>query len=257
MATIFTATPQPSNNPPRTLLELTYTGQTQATVTRLDPDGAARAVRLAEPATLSGGAWVGYDYESWFGRPTTYTAITSAGSISTGAVTLAVDRPWLRHPGIPSLSMEIDYQGDGTPVRPANLSVLEPLGRSSPIVLSDGQRKSKRGTITIRTRTLGEAATLLALTDDLSVLLLDIPPGLNYGITHEYRALGDLNEDRLQPDWYKHPWRIWTAPFTTVDRPAGGLQAQRTWATVIAEAPTWSALLNTYSTWSDVLTGDS
>lgn len=255
MATTFTATAEPGNVPPRTLLELTYTGQTSATITRLDPDGVTRVVRLGDPAALIAGSWVGYDYESWFGEPATYTATTGAGSLTTSPVTLDVTRPWLRHPGIPSLSMEIDFQGDGAPVRPANLTVLEPLGRRSPIVVSDGRRKSKRGTMTIRTHTLVEMSALLGLTDDLSVLLLDVPPGMEFGITHEYRALGDLTEDRLRPDYYRHPWRIWQMPFTVVDRPAGGLQAQRTWVDVLDEAPTWAALIGMYETWTDVLTG--
>lgn len=255
MPTTFTATPQPGNSPPRVLLELEYTGQTSATITRLDPDGRERPVRLAEPATLVGGIWTGFDYESWFGDASTYTAVTGGGSITTVPVTLAVLTPWLRHPGVPSLSAPVDFQGDGEPVRAVSQAVLEPIGRRDPIVVSDGRRRSKRGTMTVRTETLAEVQALLDLLDDVSILLLDIPPEAGYGITHEYRSIGDLTESRFRPDYYPHPWRIWTAPYIVVDRPAGGQQSERTYDTVLAEFSTYSAVKNAYDTYTDLLTG--
>ncbi|HEX5543676.1 MAG TPA: hypothetical protein VFX60_19335 [Micromonospora sp.] len=258
MTTAFTATAEPTNSPPRTLLELTYTGQTSAVIMRTDPDGADRPVRLGEPATLDGsGTWVGYDYESWFGEPSTYTATTAAGTLTAGPVTLDVDKIWLRHPGVPSLSMEIDFQGEGEPVRPVNQAILEPLNRRAPIVVTDGRRRAKRDTITIRTKTDDEAAALLALLDDVAVLLLDLPISKNYGMDrHQYLALGDLRQARLRPDYYPHPWRIWTAPYIVVDRPAGGLQSERTYASVLADLATYTAVRTTYGTYTDLLTGN-
>src|ERR1044071_225891 len=114
MATVLTATPQPGNNPPRVLLELEYGGQTEATITRQDPDGQSRAVRLAEPATLVGSLWTGYDYESFFEAASIYTATTAGGSVSSAPVTLDVTDTWLRHPGVPTLSRKVDFQGVGT-----------------------------------------------------------------------------------------------------------------------------------------------
>lgn len=258
MTTTLTATPEPSNNPPRVLLALTYTGQTSATIVRNDPDGSQTPVRLAEPATLDGsGSWVGYDYESWFGSSTTYTATTGAGSITSSAMTLSVADVWLRHPGVPALSCLVDFQGDGTPVRSVVQAVLEPLGRTNPIVVSDGQRKSKRGEITLRTKSDAEHDALLALVDDVTPLLLDVPPAKAFGadLTHQYLAIGDLTQSRLRPDYYPHPWRIWTAPYIVVGRPAGGIQSQRTYATVLAEAATYQAVLTARATYTALLTG--
>lgn len=255
MTTTFVATPQPSNDPPRTLLELEYTGQTSASVTRLDPDGRSRPVRLGEPATLVSGIWAGFDYESWFGEPATYTATTGAGSVSTSAVTLDVDTIWLRHPGVPSLSLEVDFQGWGTPVRPVNQAALDVLNRRDPVVVSDSRRKSPRGTLTLRTHTLDEMAALLELLDDVTPLLLDVPPAKLYGVVHEYLALGDLSEDRLRPDYYPHPWRVWTCPYTVVDRPAGGLVSERTYNTVLVDHATYTSVRTTYDTYTDLLTG--
>lgn len=258
MPTTFVATPEPANDPPRTLLEFTYTGQTEVTITRLDPDGRSRPVRLAEPAELDGaGTWIGYDYESWFGEDTTYTGVTGAGSLTTSTVSLDVDVIWLRHPGVPSLSLQVDFQGEGTPVRPVNQAILEPLNRAYPIVVTDGRRRTKRGTITIRTATALEADALLNLLDDTAVLLLDIPATKDLNMTrHQYLALGDLTEDRRRPDYYLNPHKIWTAPYVVVDRPAGGLQSERTYDDVLADWATYLDVLGEYATYNDLLTGN-
>lgn len=256
MATTFVATPQPGNNPPRTLLELEYTGQTSAVITRTDPDGRERPVRLGEPAALLAGIWTGYDYESWFEQPATYTATTAGGSLTAGPVTLDVDVAWLRHPGVPSLSQPVDFQGEGQPVRPVAQAVLEPIGRRTPIVVTDGRRKSKRGTITLRTQTSEQADALLDLVDDTSVLLLDIPPSFGYNMDpHQYVSLGDLAEDRQRPDFYLWPRKQWTAPYIVVDRPAGGLQAEWTYDGVLATWATYNDVKNNYDTYTDLTAG--
>lgn len=258
MATTFTATPEPGNSPPRTLLQLTYTGQTSATITRLDPDGRSRPIRLAEPAALDGaGTWIGYDYEQWFGQASTYTAVTAGGSISTSPVNLDVAVVWLRHPGVPSLSQQVDFQGEGEPVRPVNQAILEPLNRAFPIVVTDGRRRAKRGTITLRTSTAAQAAGLLDLVDDTAVLLLDIPPAKNFNMDpHQYLSLGDLTENRQRPDYYLWPRKIFTAPYVVVDRPAGGLQSERTYDTVLAAFASYNDVRTRYATYNDVLTGN-
>jgi hypothetical protein len=256
--TTLVATAEPSNDPPRVLIEIEYTGQVSADIVRNDPDGRAVPVRLADPVTLDGsGEATVYDYESWFGQATTYTATTGGGSIDSNSVSLDVDDIWLRHPALPTLSMAIDFQGEGEPVRAVNQAVLEPLGRRTPIVVSDGRRRGKRGTITIRTETDEQHEALLALVDDVTALLLDVPPGKLYGptLTHQYLALGDLQETRHRPDYYPWPRRIWTCPYIVVDRPADTVEGDRTWANVLAEAADWAELVGMYDTWGDVLTG--
>ncbi len=219
MPTTLVATPEPTNDPPRILLELTYTGQTEATIVRTDPDGSQTPVRLAEPATLDGaGSWVGYDYESWFEGDTSYTATTGAGSVSSSTVSLDVSDIWLRHPGIPSLSLQIDFQGDGAPVRPVVQAVL---------------------------------------VNDVTPLLLDVPPSKGFGVdlTHQYLAIADLTQSRLRPDYYPHTWRIWTGPYIVVGRPAGDLQSERTYATILADHATYQELVTLYATYTELLTG--
>lgn len=259
MPTTLVATPEPGNGPPRVLLELEWTGETEITVQRVDPDGRTRPVRLAEPAELTSDEWSGYDYESWFGQSTTYQATDGTTTISATPVTLSVDAAWLRHPGQPDLSMQVNVEADGDPVRRVNRAVLEPLGRRYPIVVTDGRRKAKQSTVTFRTYTLAEADQLLGLVDDTAVLLLDVPPAWGWGITHQYMAIGDLTETRTAPAgrgaWI--PVRNWSAPYDVVDRPADTDAGDRTWANVLAEAATWQDVLDMYDTWGDVLTGNT
>lgn len=258
MTTTLVATPDPSNDPPRILLELTYTGQTEATIVRNDPDGSTTPVRLAEPTALDGsGQAVLFDYESWFGEDTSYTATTGAGSVSSSTVQLNVSTIWLRHPGIPSLSQEIDFQGEGDPTRPVVQGVLEPLGRSTPVVVTDGIRKSKRGEITIRTASDTGHGALLGLLEDVTPLLLDVPPAKAFGmdLQHQYLALGDLTMKRRIEGYYPDPNRIWVAPYIVVGRPAGGLVTQRTYADLLADFATYQAVKTRYTNYTNVLTG--
>jgi hypothetical protein len=259
LTTTLTATAEPSATPPRILLELEWTGGTDITVQRIDPDGRTRGVRLAEPATLDADLWSGYDYESWFGEATTYQATDGSTTIDATPVTLTVDAAWLRHPGVPSVSVQVNVEGDGEPTRAVNRAVLEPLGRRYPIVVTDGRRKTKTSIMTFRTYTLAEADALLSVLDDTAVVLLDVPPAWGWGITHQYMAVGDVTETRTAPEgrgaWV--PCRNWSAPYEVVDRPADAIAGDRTWANVLVEAATWADLVDMYDTWSDVLTGNT
>lgn len=256
MATTFTATPEPNNNPPRIFLQLEYTGQDEAVISRLDPDGRSRLVRLADPATLAAGIWVGYDYESWLNQPATYTATTEAGSLTAGPVTLTADQPWLRHPGVPSLSIIIEPIGPlEDRVRPVTRAVLEPIGRNYPIVVTDGRRKTITSRLALRTETPEAAEAIVAIMDDVTPLLIDISADYGLGFTHEYLSFGDLTETPFNDSYGPDQWRTYSAPYVIVDRPPGGIQSQRTYLNVLDEAATYAELLATYGTYTDLLTG--
>lgn len=259
----LTATAEPANSPPRVLLNLNMADLTpdpaEATILRQDPDGRTRPVRLAEPATLTAGAWQGYDYEAPFGLAVTYSAssVTPVGSATSSAVTLDVATAWLRHPGIPSLSVELAldrFRKDsfGTRSRPASRAVFTPLGRSDPVVVTSGARRTVESQMVLRTDTAQQRDELWSLVDDESVLLLDIPPGEAWGVAHEYISVGDVAEVRMA-DWGDEPRRWFPLPYLVVERPAGGLQAQYTWADVLADHATWADVRSRYDTWADVL----
>jgi hypothetical protein len=254
--TTLTATPEPGNEPPRIKLELTWTGKDYASIMRRDPDGQVRPVRQADWIELSAGiAPVVYDYESWFNSATTYEALAGGDSISSSPVSLNIEAVWLRHPGVPSLSIAPDFAGDGDAEYAANRAVLRPLGGRYPIVVTDGVRKANSSVMKLRTATLAERQAVLDLFADCPVLLLDVPPAWGWGIEHEYRACGDLTEVRMDPDKGPEPSRLWSAQFDVVDWPAGGQVSQRTYADVLTEAATYTELHSHYASYADLLAG--
>ncbi len=256
----LTAAPEPGNSPPRVLLTLDMSDVSpvpaSATVSRLDPDGRTRAVRLAEPAKLTGGQWTGYDYETPFGQPVTYTAVAGSTSVAGAPVTLDVSTVWLRHPGVPSLSMPLPRQAPSTLAtrrRASTRGVFRPLGRSTPLVVTEGTRQAPETALVVKTSSLDEMRRLWDLLADESVLLLTLPAGLGWGVTHEYISVGDVEESRVA-GWGGYEPRVFMLPYTVVDRPAGGLQSQWTWGDVLARFASWSEVLAFYPSWQDVLT---
>lgn len=259
----ITVSAEPANLPPRISVSIDFTSltpdPTEATVLRNDLDGRQRAVRLAEPATLVAGLWQGYDYESPFGAAVTYeaTSVTPAGTITSSPVTLAVNVPWLRHPGIPTLSVPVttdSFRKDSlaSRARATSRAVFNPIGRDTPIVVTSGARTSPSTEMTLRTDTDAERDALWALLANESVLLLDIPPALAWGITHEFISVGDVAETRVR-DWGAAPERWFSLPYLVVDRPAGGLQAQFTYADVLANHATYALVRSRYDKYSDLL----
>jgi hypothetical protein len=262
MPATLVVTPELTNVPPRVRLDVTIPGGAGVSVliVRLDPDGRTQAVRLADPAVMTGLAWVGYDYEAPYGASVMYSATvtyTNPGTIVESAsawVTLAVVDVWLIHPGVPALSMLLAKVKslDGR-TRPVNRGVFQPFGRTNPIVVTDGRRKAVQSQLVIRTRTLSELDALIALTDDAAVLLLNVPASLGWGVSNEYVSLGDLVESREADRFAGLPSRIMSAPYLVVSQPIGGSQSQRTYADVLAEAATYQDVLNTRATYLELL----
>lgn len=255
------ATVELSNVPPRVRLTVTDIGSPNlfaATVTRLDPDGRVVVVRTQDgnPLTLttSGSNRTGivYDYEMPYGQPVTYSTQESPTTTS-GEVTVAEDRVWLVHPGVPALSMPVSVAAFGNLVRPVSRNVFRPMGRKSALVVTDGARKSPEGTVELNTFTLAEAAAFEALTDDASVLLLNVPAQLPWGFPTSYVSLGDIEEGRLV-EYAGEPRRLQTLPLVVVERPSGGSQAQRTYSDLLVY-PTYTALRSAYASYLDLLGG--
>ncbi len=256
----LTATPQPGNRPPLVSLDLNMsdlaTVPTEATITRLDPDGRTRAVRLADPVQLVGGTATVLDYESPFGRPTTYRARAGGTTVESAAVTLDPARPWLRHPNVPSLSFELlalDASTDAERTRRSTRAVHQVLGRTTPLVITAGSRRSPESTLVVRTTTDTERRRLTSLLDNEDVLLLTVPVSRGWGaLEHEYLSVGDVAEARLVNVGHV-PDRRFTLPYVVVDRPSGGVVAAYTYADVLAEHPTYGDLLTRYATYGDLI----
>jgi hypothetical protein len=243
------ATPQPDNWPPRIKLELTATTVTTVTIYRIGPNGRPIPVRGGDPATTTSGLIVVYDYEAPHNRPVYYTAATRTSS----TVTLVVPRPWLYHPGVPSLSQPIQTIGPVSDEESASAAgVHEIAGRTFPIVVTDGRRKSPRFPLQVLTDDETAEQGMVDLFYDTSPLLLQIP-----GTTRTiYRWVSVGSVVMSTPGGSEDDMRLWSMPCIEVDRPAGGIQVQRTWATLAAECATWADVAARYTTWRGVLTGE-
>lgn len=250
------AVPEATNSPPRIRLLVTGFSGLTVTVLRYDHNGST-VVRTASPGELSGGVWSGYDDEMPYNELVSYAAIpagtTTAAAITTA--TLPVTRPWLVHPGVPSLSQPVDVLlgvGPDLYASPAGLHAV--LGRAADVVISDGTRKAAKASMTAYTQTYDAADALTALLADCTPLLFQyVLPGVERQL-YRWVAIGDVSVDGAgQP--FGDPWAEWPMSYSVVDRPVGALQAQRTYADVLAESTTYQVVFDTFSTYLDLLNG--
>jgi hypothetical protein len=256
MAVTVTPTVEAGNVPPRVRLDVTSTAESLTTVTRLNPDGTTIPVRTPDggQVQLSGGTALLYDYEAPFGQPVTYSSQETPSTVST-AITVDASQTWLIHPGVPSLSLPVRLaQGSfSRRTAPARQGVFLPMGRKTPVVVTDGRRKSYQSSLGVVTTTADELAAVEALLDDTGTLLLNIPTTLGYNFPTCYIAVADVDVAPVIDKVFEQ-WMTVTLPFTVVDRPVGGSQAQRTLADLLAY-PTLRAIQDAYPTFAAVLAG--
>jgi hypothetical protein len=246
----ITATVEPNATPPRIRLDVA-TAKPAVTVYRVAQDGTRTPVRTYNggPFPVSGGSLVAYDPEAPYGQPVTYVA-DEAGITGSLEVTLDItDQVWLVHPGVPSRSQPIRIQDVSQRMTAANQSVRYPLGRRDPIVASDGRRKSDVYTLTVRTKGVADTEAMKALLADMSPLLLNIPASKQWpGMGTEYIAVGDVMQ--VNPGgWGGWSERYWELSCTVVARPAGGSQADNTYAKSLASYSTYAARLAAHATY--------
>lgn len=246
----LTVVNDPTNSPPRRILYLTGAPGTTAQITRTDADGAIRPVRGGDPAPLVGGQWVGYDFEGPYGQAATYTVTPSDGSpaVFTLAPALGVTQAWLVHEGVPSLSIKVigwhDDSGRGTDTGEAQHVVI---GRENPIIITDGQRKGASYQASLKTNTEAEAAAFLAIIAGSVPLLLQLVYPFTGRSRWEYISIGHVDELR-RSEQFGDVRRKWAFTCTVVDRPAGGIAAQRTIADAAIEVGTIDQYTARYKT---------
>lgn len=275
---------EPDNNPPRVALDLYWPNQGPVAVDRRGPDGRWAPVRTAEPAALAGGAWLGFDYEAPYGVPLRYRmrvvanallvdpgttveipeqtdqgfaeTFTETFQVTTPAVPaseivqLDVAVPWLIHPGIPDLSQPVRVVDVSPVVRSVRRGVFEPIGRSTAVVRSQ-RRSAPAYTLRVRTETSVALVNLDELLADGSALLWQVPPSLGWDMPTGWVSVADVDEARFY-GFGRAPRRTVTLPLLMVDRPAGGQQAQWSYASVLAEHTTYQAVLESYRSYADL-----
>lgn len=243
-------------DPGRVRLDVTDNGGlTSTTITRLNPDGRTVPVRTFDgnPALLSGGTALLYDYEAPFSAPVSYSSLESPATTS-AQVTLPSDRVWLIHPGVPELSMPVLVSAIGARSRKVQRAVHQPLGRATPVVQTDGARKAAEYVLSLLTMDDAERAALDALIADAGTLLLNVPATKGWGVGAEYVSVGDITESRVTR-FVGEPMRTWEMPCTVVDRPVGGSQAERTYVDVLADNATYASLMAKYASYATLLAG--
>jgi hypothetical protein len=246
-----------SNVPPRVRLDVTATaGETSTTVLRLDANGTTVPVRTNDgnPLPLSSGVGLLYDYEVPFQTTVVYSTAETPGTVS-ATVTPPEGRIWLIHPGVPALSMPVGMMLPSLmeEVYSVKQGVFYPMGRTNPIVVTDGARSGAQSTLVTLVETLNDTKAIRNLVADAGVLFLNIPASMQLGFDTCYIAVAEVRIARLT-DANANPTRAVTMPFTVVDRPAGGSQAQRTLADLL-DFPTLATLPSFYPTLLDLAAG--
>lgn len=252
MTAVLTATPQPSNVPPRVLLAVTGMAGATVTITRTGTDGTV-TVRTANPGTLTAGAFTVSDYEATFGIAYTYTATSNTADTATASATLTVSGPWLFHLADSTLSMPIRVMSRGERTLATNQGVHTVIGRPAAVVRSDGVRRLPTFPLLVGTSTLAEEAALTAILADSSVLLLQIA---YTGVTRAesyYVSVGDVTMTDVA-DWFGNPFTQWTLPCTVTAVPTGSQQSAWTYAGLSAAFATYATADAAYTTYADMLT---
>lgn len=239
-----------TNEPPRRILYLTGAPGTTAQITRTDADGSIRPVRGGDPASLVAGQWVGYDYECPYGQGATYTVTPSDGTpnVFIAVPALVTTQARLVHPGVPSLSIKVigwhDDSARGTDTGEAQHVVV---GRELPVVITDGQRKGASYQASLKTNTAADAAAFKAIIAGSVPLLLQLVYPFTAESRWEYVSIGHVDEQR-RSEQFGDVRRKWLFTCTVVDRPAGGIAAQRTIADAAIEVGTIDQLTARYKT---------
>lgn len=256
-------TTEPTNLPPRVLIEVDFSAETPdpdtAEIVRIDSAG-THPVRSAEPATLTGGTWVGYDYEAPFSEPVTYRVTASSETVvESAAVSLPVTDPWLIHPLVPSRSVRVAGPLKFGPAswaqiqRTTRRGVFAVSGRTDPVIVTGGARSGGEGALEILCDTRDDVALVWSLLDDEAPLLLRLPVAPIWdGLMSGWLSVGDVQSARRFV-WLGHEQHTMTLPVISTRRPAGAAQAQWTWADVVANHATWQSVIDTYPTWADLV----
>lgn len=258
MTITVTPTVELSNVPPRVRLDITTSaGETSTTVTRLDPDGNTVTVRTADggPLAISGTAALLYDYLMPYGQGVAYSSIESPATVS-AQVTVAETRVWLNHPSLPALSMPVDFRVGSFDEETWDVQqgVFWPMGRSTPVIQTDGARKAPAGSFIVAIETSTDLALLRNVTMDASPLLLNVPPSVDIGVDTCYIAVGPIRNKRISSVGGDEG-RAVELPYQVVDAPAGGTQSQRNYVDVLADNATYADLMTKYDSYLALLAG--
>lgn len=262
---------------------------THTTATLLRHEGSATADGIAVRG-LDGGLLLGEqayvsDHEAPLDVAVHYSVTSDTGlTLTAGPFTIVSSGfVWLKDPGRPWADLRLDlcltpsrsetpesctvladpiaWIGFGDRTRAVDAGLFPVLNRERP---SDvyARRKDIVTTIMFLSRALPAIASVYDLFTVGGPLLVQVPDvyGMDnvYGQSDRYYQPGDLSEELLSTDQRKS-LRMWTAPATAVDSPAGPPQGTDTanWCAIEETYETMGDLAASGYTWGDVADGSA
>jgi hypothetical protein len=241
----------------RVKIVLTSIDGDSVSVDCIHPSGEIRRVRGMDRTPLSGGAFIGYDYEAPIGLDLTYIATvwndpdTQVATSDAVSVRWDTTQDWLKDPLEPVRNMPIKVvdPGDAEYDTPTGVHVV--LGRPAPVTVAT-VRQASQGTFTFLTETRDERIRLHNLLASGNPLLFQSTQDSDIG--NLYFAPLKTTQQRIVTlkTAQEYEWQI---AYQEVDPPAGDPSAFTTWADVAAVYPTWQALIdaNPGKSWLDFI----
>lgn len=136
----------------------------------------------------------------------------------------------------------------------ANRSLYRVLSRSPAVAVSQ-VRSWEDSSLTVMTETRAERKQFLKVMQSGRIMLLRNPDP-DYPENNWYLSVGDITESRPIPN-QRVPNRVWTVPFSRVERPTGLIEATagQTWQDV-KDIGSWLTVRTNRTDWLDVLTDE-
>ncbi|HKY45034.1 MAG TPA: hypothetical protein VJM50_18230 [Pyrinomonadaceae bacterium] len=151
------------------------------------------------------------------------------------------------------LGPEIVWVGFGEFTRRSDANLFDVYNSPVPADIY-GRRKRLDGEMRLLTKSITSRDAVETLFTAGGPLQLQMPS--IYGWPDAFVQPGDLTEEYVTRDQRK-PIRLWTAPFTVVDRPVGPQQGTvlANWCALAETYPTYADLTASGFTWADVASG--
>ena len=215
-------------------------------VTRTHPSGREIPVRNMTLVPLSGGSFIGWDYEIPIGVPVLYQATSyldadgalQADTSNAVLITWDTTNEWLKDPLEPIRNLPIRVVDMSSYHYSTPASVHTVLGRPDPVTIGE-VRRAADGVVTLLTVTKEERDRLHYITASGNVLLLQSTQ--DSGVGNMYIALLDIQENRISTR--DVPDREWILGYQEVGPPVGDAGA----------FVTYQDLVNTYATYQDIV----
>ena len=219
----------------------------------------------ANPAAnmLPGTDWVdnsGDASMAWTGTANNSPSVFSGPSKVAASTNLTLSAPTslpakapilLSDPVAPQLALWFELQKFGTLTYPARLNQYDVLSKSYRIAVSQVRGKPT-GQMTLMTYTDSDAEVAEVLFASGRILLFRNPDP-RYQEPYLYLAIGDTAKDPLADGAENQPQRLWTVPFTVVERPTGLIEASTvvTWAMAKSGYVNWLDIFSARTNWLD------